>query len=637
MKKKIAVYANGFNLESLRQALYGIREYTKTEDFDIFIFMCCASYGEDHAHNQGELSIYHLGRMEDFDGIIVFSNQLNAPRTATNLCLEAKEKNIPVVSIGMPIEGIPFISFTNEEGMRDLVTHLVEDHGVKHIIFLAGPADHIDSNTRLEVTRSVLEEHGLELKKEDIVYGDWGNVPARKLVHRLVESNSFPDAIVCANDIMAMAVMSEFIGMGYSVPQDMVITGFDNHPYGQNYFPALTTVDTNFKEIGYRSIRYICDRAKGMDVTLNDYVPSHFCRAESCGCLRQEEFVHRRELYCQHAYQYHLESTALEIYERMLRQRISEITEYEALKQELRLYYQETNFFEGKEFYIILNPEFFKQATVKEEDLLTNGYDAPMEVVVAFKNGQILSDEKAFTHQWIPAYEEIDGKQQTYILMPLHFRQYVYGYMVFTGDAPIIRQDLVNPYLEKLQQSLRLLRINMRLDNLNKDLTRLYNRDPMTGLYNRLAYEDIAESLYRQSIENKTCMMVMFVDINYMKRINDQFGHLHGDNAIKTVADSIRSVLKNDWIAVRFGGDEFLLIATNCTEGDAIQVRHDILSYLKKKNNDGTQPYEISCSCGYVITNPDKPSALKDYVKEADNLMYQIKQAVHARDGMPRR
>ena len=255
MKKKIAVYANGFNLESLRQALYGIREYTKTEDFDIFIFMCCASYGEDHAHNQGELSIYHLGRMEDFDGIIVFSNQLNAPRTATNLCLEAKEKNIPVVSIGMPIEGIPFISFTNEEGMRDLVTHLVEDHGVKHIIFLAGPADHIDSNTRLEVTRSVLEEHGLELKKEDIVYGDWGNVPARKLVHRLVESNSFPDAIVCANDIMAMAVMSEFIGMGYSVPQDMVITGFDNHPYGQNYFPALTTVDTNFKEIGYRSIR----------------------------------------------------------------------------------------------------------------------------------------------------------------------------------------------------------------------------------------------------------------------------------------------------------------------------------------------------------------------------------------------
>ena len=131
-------------------------------------------------------------------------------------------------------------------------------------------------------------------------------------------------------------------------------------------------------------------------------------------------------------------------------------------------------------------------------------------------------------------------------------------------------------------------------------------------------------------------MMVMFVDINYMKRINDQFGHLHGDNAIKTVAESIKSVLKKDWIAVRFGGDEFLLIATDCDMDQAAQVRRDILSYLDIKNYDGSQPYTISASCGYVITNPDIPSNLQEYVKEADNLMYQIKQEVHARDGKPR-
>ena len=95
-------------------------------------------------------------------------------------------------------------------------------------------------------------------------------------------------------------------------------------------------------------------------------------------------------------------------------------------------------------------------------------------------------------------------------------------------------------------------------------------------------------------------------------------------------------VLKDDWIAVRFGGDEFLLIATDCNEEAAIQVRHNILSYLSVKNHDGSQPYEISASCGYVITDPEKPGSLQDYVKEADNLMYKIKQEVHSRDGLSR-
>jgi len=208
--------------------------------------------------------------------------------------------------------------------------------------------------------------------------------------------------------------------------------------------------------------------------------------------------------------------------------------------------------------------------------------------------------------------------------------------MIFSGDAAIIRQNMCGPYLEKLQQSLKFLRINLRLDGLNKDLTRIYNRDPMTGLYNRLAYEEKAAVLYERSLIDKTPIMVMFVDINYMKRINDRYGHLHGDNAIKTVADSIRSVLKDDWIAVRFGGDEFLLIATNCNEEAAVQVRHSILSYLEIKNHDGTQPYEISASCGYVITDPENPSSLQEYVREADNLMYKIKQEVHANDGKSR-
>ena len=226
--KKIAVYANGFNIESLKQALTGIQDFTKTHDSDIFVFLGFASYSENREHNQGELNIYGLGHMEDFDGIIVFSNHLNSTKAAENICRKAKEKQIPVVSVGIPFDGIPCISFSNEEGMRALTAHLIEAHHVKHLIFLGGPADHVDCIARLKAVRDVMAEHGLELKEEDIVYGDWGNTTPRMLINQMIAEQKFPDALVCANDTMAMAAITQFVRQGYTIPDDMIITGFDN-------------------------------------------------------------------------------------------------------------------------------------------------------------------------------------------------------------------------------------------------------------------------------------------------------------------------------------------------------------------------------------------------------------------------
>ena len=637
MKGKIAVFANGFSEESLVQAIGGIRKYAKEIDFDTFVFMSFASYSEHYNINRGELNIYGLGHMEDYDGIIIFSNHLNSPETAEKLCNEAKDKKIPVVSVGMPLEGVPSLCVSNEVGMRALVTHLVEDHGLKRFVFLAGNEGHPDSTARLETTKEVLKEHGLELKDEDIVYGDWGNNAARDIVHKFAESeDGLPDALLCANDIMALAAMTELTGMGYMLPDDIVVTGFDNISYGQNFYPGLTTVDQDFETIGYESCRLINDQINGAKIENIHLIPSRFVRAESCGCKDDPHYVELRKNYCRHSYLYHLDSAALEMYERVLRQRIGNITEYKALKEEMRRHYERNNIFEGKEFYIVINPLFFEDAVTSEAELFVDGYSDPMEAIVGFKDGQVLPDMMTDRHELIPGYAKKAGEQHVYYFLPLHYFQYNYGYMAFVDEPPILEADMLYPYLEKLQQSLKLLRINMRLDGLNKDLTRIYNRDPMTGLYNRLAYEEKAIALFEKSVSDKKPMMVMFVDINYMKRINDQYGHLHGDNAIKTVAESIKSVLKEDWIAVRFGGDEFLLIASDCDEDAAVQVRHSILSFLELKNNDGSQPYTISASCGFVITDTSSGMNLQDYVKEADNLMYKIKQEVHAKDGESR-
>ena len=96
--------------------------------------------------------------------------------------------------------------------------------------------------------------------------------------------------------------------------------------------------------------------------------------------------------------------------------------------------------------------------------------------------------------------------------------------------------------------------------------------DAMTGLYNRLGYEKKAIPIYHECERLRRMLMVMFIDINHMKLINDSFGHISGDSAIRATASAIMANIKPDWIAVRFGGDEFLIIGgiTDETEGSGL-------------------------------------------------------------------
>lgn len=639
MKKKLAIYANGWNDDALAQAMIGIRRYAQKEDFDIFVFLSFASYSEHVALSQGELNVYKLCTPEDYDGVIVCSTMLNSNETAVKLCETAKKKHVPVVSIGMPLEGIPSVCVSNEEGMRDLALHLVEKHGVKRVVFMGGTADHVDSQARLRVMREVMEEHGLTLSDEDVVYGEWGNNVPKMIVDEMVASGKpLPDAVVCANDIMALATATEFVRLGYSLPKDIIVTGFDYIPMGQYFYPALATVSQSYEDVGYRCCEMIFDQIYGREFEERSQVPSRFMVGESCGCEEEGEFVKRRELYCQHSYQRHLDSNLLEQTERVLRQRISDIPSYASLKANLQDHYRGNHQFEGSGFYIVLNSEYFEDPMANEAELYKKGFRDRMEVIVALQDNEILPLDWVTRKDLIPGYQKKEGEQHVYYLSPLHFYQYNYGYVVLFDEPYIMSAGMLYPYLEKLQQSLKLLRINLRLDALNRNLTNIYDKDPMTGLFNRFGYENKAIPLYQESLKTKNSMMVMFVDINYMKRINDQYGHIHGDNAIKTVAESIKVNSKEGWIAVRFGGDEFLIIAPNCDEQGAVQTREKILDFLEGRNNDGSQPYKISASCGYVVTDPVKGRelGLQDYIKEADQLMYKIKQEVHARDGKPR-
>jgi diguanylate cyclase (GGDEF)-like protein len=161
---------------------------------------------------------------------------------------------------------------------------------------------------------------------------------------------------------------------------------------------------------------------------------------------------------------------------------------------------------------------------------------------------------------------------------------------------------------------------------LNDKLNTLYMEDAMTGLYNRYGYAMKAVDIFRRNQAAGDATMVMFLDLNRLKHINDTFGHEHGDLAIRTVAAAIRETTPKEFIPIRYGGDEFVIIGRCNDPAEAESLKQKLLSYLQEYNQKSVNHYDVTAAIGYIIAQPDASAPLDDYVRQADAIMYQAKE-----------
>ena len=327
MKHRIAVFSNGYNGSITLKAIEGIKRYAAIKDFDTHFYIGFAASNENDSFNVGQFNIYKLAKLEEYDGLIVFSGLLNDPILAQQACKEAKKRGIPVVSIGMQIKDIPYVGINNSDGMRELVEHLITEHGVKNVVYIGGTKTHVDSVERLEVVKEVMKKHDLMLPKKNIFYGDWVNEKAIAFTDELAKSpDGLPDVIICANDIMALAVACELRDLGYELPRDVIVTGFDHIGEGSVSYPALTTVDQDYETIGYNSCKLLYDIVKGKKKEKYSFVSSKLVIGESCGCNLEADSPYdiRRRDYCRNI---HAKSKQADFFNRFMRAERTQILE----------------------------------------------------------------------------------------------------------------------------------------------------------------------------------------------------------------------------------------------------------------------------------------------------------------------
>lgn len=222
-----------------------------------------------------------LGLARKCDGLIVHDLVLDAGQ------LDRLGRHIPVVNLaGITTPHTASVRGDSETGMRDLMRHLIRDHGYRTLGYLAGVADSPDNVTRRAVVEAEARAGAAELAAGPEWQGSYYADGGAQVIDRLLGSGRpLPRAIICANDLAALGALHRLARRGVDVPGEVAVTGFDDIPVARRLRPGLTTVRQPIQELGATAFELLESLVRHGQPEPRDVVlPTRVIRRESCGC-----------------------------------------------------------------------------------------------------------------------------------------------------------------------------------------------------------------------------------------------------------------------------------------------------------------------------------------------------------------
>jgi DNA-binding LacI/PurR family transcriptional regulator/serine phosphatase RsbU (regulator of sigma subunit) len=234
--------------------------------------------------------IYDLVGQDCIDGLVIMSGTLGnyiGPSKLARYC--ERYRPLPMCSIGVALQGIPSVLVDNAKGMRDAMLHLIDSHGYRRIAFIRGPGVNEEAEERYRVYREVLGEHGLPFNPDLVTLGNFQASSGAEAVRQMYDERHVAfDAIVAANDFMAIGVMDALQARGIRVPQDVAVVGFDDIREGRFAPTPLTTVRQPLDRQGKQALELVLAQIDGQTIDENIILHTELVRRQSCGCSSHE-------------------------------------------------------------------------------------------------------------------------------------------------------------------------------------------------------------------------------------------------------------------------------------------------------------------------------------------------------------
>ena len=611
-RKIIAVCASWEDVENLNLMLNRLIEAAETRGFlPMFV-----AFDRNGVESRGEESIREfLSAFDqpDLAGFLLFGEMIRSDGINRRIIQLAHRKKLPVFMLERRYEGCINMDFSYLDGFEKVARHLAEDHGCGDIVMVAGIKGNSFSEERINLCRRILEEHGKTLPPEKVIYGDYWDEPTYRALDSYFSSGgNLPEAFLCANDAMAIAVSIYLSERNIRVPEQVRVAGFDGILQGESHVPAITTARPDFAYMFSKMLdRMKAWRPEETGGTESWPIPFEFIRRESCGCIRSNSFLSAKK------------SGELKIdnlmYVRHIRAMGNFIRKTLSMNSLEKLSEQLSKLFAGW-------PLPFCFAAVLDEN------DRSMaRSVLHGRHGLFLSGS-VFCWKDSPVTDEasVRGDPAISILMVqlLQNEEETMGYLVSGMQTLSMReQERFEEEALFLSAALNAVIGNRRLAEANNAILRMAEHDYLTGLYNRRGFlRELERRL--QLPESRGKILTLFsMDMDGLKSINDIYGHSEGDAAIQSLAKALEQLVGESGICARYGGDEFAfaLLEAEPMDGRLEEIREKIESAAREIC--GPKEYLISASLGASSCPADSLQSLDQILAESDRALYADKRS----------
>lgn len=613
--KRVALFSDGWKRLITYAWVDGMLRYISGSEEDICLYQYNSqgNWSLDEKHNHGEYNIYTLPDLSYFDGIIMDCTNILERQYLDCLVDRIRKADKPTVSIGSYIDGFFYAGVDNKRSITDIMDHLYTKHGCKSYVFVGGPKENYENTLRVEAYFECLERFGLPREDNPVWYGDYDFSSGVRYFEQYVKefgdrTIEFPDVFVCANDNIASGLCYQAQQYGYHIPGDFKVTGFDSLDKAICFEPQITTVGHMRENIGQQTMEIFADVWAGKEVQKKHFMRSKCIFTESCGCpnsgllnyraFAKKEIISKVE---------ELQSEELLI---KFESDIVKCESFEGVFQRIAAFFMQL---ECDGFAIVVD----KRLLEGEDDsaFCIDGYDKEHLVVAYASEGKQLLDIKDVNE--LLKYYDRCGAGSAYMFSPIHFREKTVGYSILENGKFLYDKTYFYDIHNVITRTLESLYKNLQLKNVNKKLRHIYNRDQLTGLYNRIAYTEMIEpEYYRYRADNKKCVLA-FVDADNFKQINDVYGHEKGDMILKKIASVLLEQCPKGGYVYRYGGDEFIAFFPVEEDAAAQAFKTEAEAMLEK--------VDISVSIGFVVTDPASDKIFDDYLRMADKDMYRVK------------
>lgn len=471
MKSKVALFVNGWNGENVDNFIEGFNGCFTNDEVDLFVFTSYSTNVNSMEEHDAEDSIYSLPNMSFFDAVIIYGAGIKSESAITDIIRRCKEADVPVILQGVDSDEVTSVTVDNYIGMKVLCKHLIEKHAVKNVTYIAGAADNPDSIFRMEVLKESLLEHGYSFGEENIFYANWESLQIKSFLNGKYADGKLklPDAFVCANDQMAMVVVLFLEQMGYKVPDDVIVTGFDNLSEGKLCYPSLATVDQSYKGQGAECAKLAIELIHNKKLIKKRIIPCAAVPGESCGCMDcngEAEFrknvgrMWRDERYI---------SDSLKRAEFQFDKCFTTTVKYEDIHQCMNENFLASTGRETQDFHMYLNPQYreLKYMNTAAGEYQEICFSPVMDTICAKSDGIIYREDILDSKHLFLGYKGI-GKGKTYIFTSAVVNSFVAGYMVINYVQGAFKRNEYFEFKESVNKTL--VNHQKNIDNSNKSI-----------------------------------------------------------------------------------------------------------------------------------------------------------------------